>query len=213
MARTIFGILFIQDAHEKSDNDRNESRILCIGWHDLGRTRCKIQVRNPQQKDGKNDDFFQTVFLFRCTLPKTKNTSWKLVGWRLLFFWEGLCSGAIFVLGRANADGNYHFTAVFLYVLHWSARKVYQKILMHCQQGHSVNIWKISETKNRISYIRIILNHIPYIYKSADPSALAEGEAQGKREALTALPACHLTNATGFEPCTHSHLCLQRVRK
>ena len=28
--------------------------------------------------------------------------------------------------------------------------------------------------------------------KSADPSALPEGEAQGKREALTALPACQL---------------------
>ena len=31
-----------------------------------------------------------------------------------------------------------------------------------------------------------------YRYISADPSALPEGEAQGKREALTALPACQL---------------------
>ena len=60
------------------------------------------------------------------------------------------------------------------------------------------------------TYMGLIYYHVCI---SADPSALAEGEAQGKREALTALPACHLTNVTGFEPCTHSHLCLQRVRK
>ena len=55
-----------------------------------------------------------------------------------------------------------------------------------------VNVGKYTSPMDPIwGMFRITLFGWPR-YISADPSALPEGEAQGKREALTALPACQL---------------------
>ena len=59
-------------------------------------------------------------------------------------------------------------------------------IYIHVYIYRSINIY--IEYCMTDMYIHVLI----YMCISADPSALPEGEAQGKREALTALPACQL---------------------